>query len=141
MAPSSKLPVKTSVHPHPAAKPEKPVKSEPFLSVYFSRALHRKVLLVLDALEESPNPEQHRDALSAVVVELMNAGMEYCFMKPLKLAKPGFIIQQSANLGMSGALQVLGSVIRNIIGRMDKHQLLSVCGSIRHLMRTEMRAD
>jgi hypothetical protein len=29
---------------------------------------------------------------------------------------------------------VMGSVIRNIIGRMDGPQLLSVCGSIRQLM-------
>ena len=55
-------------------------------------------------------------------------------MKPLKLAKAGFIVQQSANLGLAGAQQVMGSVIRNIIGRMDRPQLLSVRGSIRQLM-------
>jgi hypothetical protein len=60
--------------------------------------------------------------------------MDYYFMKPLKLAKVGFIVQQSANLGLAGAQQVMGSVIRNIIGRMDQPQLLSVCGSIRQLM-------
>lgn len=45
--------------------------------------------------------------------------MNYYFMKPLKLAKAGFILQRSANLGMAGALQVMGSVIRNLVGRMD----------------------
>jgi hypothetical protein len=33
-----------------------------------------------------------------------------------------------------GAQQVIGTVTRNIIGRMDAAQLLSVCGSIRGLM-------
>jgi len=67
-------------------------------------------------------------------VELTNSGLDYYFMKPLKLAKAGFIVQQSANLGLAGAQQVMGSVIRNIIGRMDRPQLLSVRGSIRQLM-------
>jgi len=91
---------------------------------------------LLSALEESPDPaKKHRDALADTIIELTNAGMDYYFLSPLALAKPGFIVQQSANLGMAGALQVIGSVIRNIIGRMDKPQLLSVCGSIRQLMR------
>ena len=65
----------------------------------------------------------------------MNAGMDYYFMRPLRLSKPGFLVQQSANVGMAGAQQVMGSVLRNIIGRMDGPQVLSVCGSIRELMR------
>ena len=79
-------------------------------------------------------PTAHRGALADVVVELTNNGMDYYFMKPLKLAKAGFIVQQSADLGLAGALRVMGSVIRNIITRMDGPQLLSVCGSIRQFM-------
>ena len=67
-------------------------------------------------------------------MELTNSGMDYYFMKPLELAKPGFILLQSANLGMTGVQQVMASVIRQIIGRMESRQLLSVCGSIRRLM-------
>lgn len=89
---------------------------------------------MLGALEKAEDTAAHRDALADVVVELMNSGLDYYFMQPLKLARPGFIVQQSANLGLAGAQQVMGSVIRNIIGRMDGPQLLSVCGSIRRLM-------
>ncbi len=64
----------------------------------------------------------------------MVSGMDYYFMKPLKDAEAGFIVQQSANLGMAGAQNVLGSVLKSIIGRMDAPQLLSVCASIRHFM-------
>lgn len=119
--------------PKPVA--EKPARSDPYLCVYFSHALHKKVLSVIDKLEASPEPEQHRTVLAEVIIELMNAGMDYCFMRPLKMAKPGFIIEQTAGLGLSGALQVLGTVIRNIMGRMNGKQLLSVCTSIRQLMR------
>lgn len=55
-------------------------------------------------------------------------------MQPLKLAKPGFIVEQSANLGMAGVRQVMASVIRQVVGRMEGPQLLSICGSIRQFM-------
>jgi len=107
---------------------------KPFLRFYHSEGLRKKTLSVLGTLEHAEDAIAHRDALADVVVELMNSGLDYYFMKPLKLANVGFIVQQSANLGLAGAQQVMGSVIRNIIGRMGPPQLLSVCGSIRRLM-------
>jgi hypothetical protein len=108
--------------------------SKPFLRFYYSDDLRKKTLSVLGTLEQAQDATAHRAALADVVAKLTSSGMDYYFMKPLKLAKPGFIVQQSANLGMAGAEQMIGSVIRNIIGRMDRPQLLSVCGSIRQLM-------
>jgi hypothetical protein len=108
--------------------------NEPFLRFYHSRELRSNTLSLLSTLEFAEDATAHRDALADVVVELTNHGMDYYFMKPLKLAKAGFIVQQSASLGMAGVQQVMGSVIRNIIGRMDGPQLLSVSGSIRKLM-------
>jgi hypothetical protein len=43
-------------------------------------------------------------------------------------------VEQSASLGLAGVQQVMGSVVRQIIGRMDSPQLISVCGTIRQLM-------
>jgi len=111
-----------------------PEPSEPFLRFYHSKGLRKNTLSLLDALEQAEDATAHRAALADVVVELTNSGMDYYFMKPLRLAKAGFIVQQSANLGLAGVQQVMGSVIRNIIGRMEGPQLLSVCGSIRQLM-------
>lgn len=108
--------------------------SKPSLRFYYSDGLHKKTLSVLSTLEQAQDATAHRGALADVVVELTNSGMDFYFMKPLKLAKTGFIVQQSANLGLAGALKVMASVVRNIIGRMDQPQLLSVCGSIRQLM-------
>jgi len=108
--------------------------SEPFLRFYHSKALRKNTLSLLSTLEQAEDATTHRDALADVVVELANSGMDYYFMQPLKLAKAGFVVQQSANLGLTGIQQVMGAVIRNIIGRMDRPQLLSVCGSIRKLM-------
>ena len=108
--------------------------SKPFLRFYHSDALRKKTLLVLSTIERAQDATAHRDVVADIVVELTNSGFDYYFMKPLKLAKTGFIVEQSANIGMAGAQQVMGSVIRNIIRRMESHQLLSVCGSIRQLM-------
>jgi len=108
--------------------------SKPFLRFYHSAGLRKKTLLVLNTLEQAEDATAHRGALADVVVELTGSGMDYYFMQPLKLAKVGFIVQQSANLGLAGSQQVMGSVIRKIIGRMTQPQLLSVCGSVRQLM-------
>ena len=112
-----------------------PKRSKPFLRFYHSDALRKKTLAVLGTLEKSADPAKHRGALAEIAVELTSAGMDFYFMRPLRLSKPGFLVQQSANVGMAGAGQVMGSVLRNIIGRMDGPQVLSVCGSIRELMR------
>ena len=60
--------------------------------------------------------------------------MDQFFLQSLKATKANFVVQQSASLGLSGVQKVMGTVTRNIIGRMDDRQLLSVCGSIRQFM-------
>lgn len=108
--------------------------SKPFLRFYHSEALRKKTLTLLGTLEQAQDATAHRDALADVVVELTNAGLDYYLLRPLKLAKAGFILEQSANVGLAGVKQVMGSVIRRIVGRMESPQLLSVCASIRQLM-------
>ena len=108
--------------------------SPPSLRFYYSEALHKRTLSLLDRIESSTDPMEHSGELAEVVEELMISGMNYYFMQPLKDAKAGFLTQQSANLGMAGAQKVMGSVLESIIDRMDGSQLVSVCGSIRHLM-------
>jgi len=108
--------------------------SKPFLRFYHSEAIRKKTLSLLGTVEHAPDATTHRDALANIVVELTNSGLDRYFMERLKLAKPGFLVEQSANLGMLGVQQVMASVIRQIIGRMDSPQLLSVCRSIRQFM-------
>ena len=124
----------------PASKAARPAgqsspDSKPFLRFHHSEALRKKTLAVIVDVEQAEEPATHRDALADLVVELTTSGLDYYFIKQLKLAKPGFLVEQSANLGMLGTQQVMGTVIRQVIGRMDGPQLLSVCGSIRQLMR------
>lgn len=133
MTTSSKQPAAPAAKPCTAKPPKASAKALPFLRFYHSEALRKKTLAVLSDLEEASDPTQHRDALAELVAELSDAGLNYYFLRPLKLAKPGFLIEQSASLGMVGARQLFGSVARNVISRLDKAQLLSVSASIREL--------
>jgi hypothetical protein len=108
---------------------------EPYLRFYHSIPLREKTLAVLDALEHSAEPTEYRAALSGIVVDLTRCGMDAYFTKPLKDAKAGFVVEQTASLGMTGAVQLLSSVISSIIGRMGPPQLLSVSSSIRRFMQ------
>jgi hypothetical protein len=135
VAKSSKRPSKRSAAPRvkPPVKVSSP-SSQPFLRFYHSKSLRAKTVAVLTTLEKAKDSTQHRDALADIVVELTDSGMDYYFLRPLKLAKVGFFTEQSANLGMAATTGVWASVIRNIIGSMDKPQLLTVCSYIRQLM-------
>lgn len=107
---------------------------KPYLRFLHSEELREKTIEVLDTLEQAEDPTQYRAALGDLVVELTNTGMDYFFIKPLELANVGFVSRQSANLGMAGALKVMGTMMRRIIGGMDKDQLLIICRYIRQLM-------
>ena len=107
---------------------------QPFLRFYHSEVLRAKTLAVITSIEGTEDGRQHRKALAEVVCELTDSGMDYYFLRPLRIAGAGFFVEQSANMGMGATTRLLGSVIRNIIGGMDNRQLIAVCGYIRQLM-------
>ncbi len=109
--------------------------ARPYLRFYHSRELRTKTNAVLTTLAQARDPTLHRGTLANLAVELTNAGLDYYFLQPLKLAKAGFVVEQSAGLGLVGVQQLMGSVIRSIVGRMDGPQLLSVGTSLRQFMR------
>ena len=134
MPTSSKQPSK------PAAKRTKrsvkpaPPAAKPFLRFYHSDRLRLKTLLVLTTLEQARDSRRYRDALSDIVLELTDSGLEYYYLRPLKLAQVGFVVEQSARLGIGTVKRVMAPVVRSIIGHMDAPQLLTVCSHIRQLM-------
>jgi hypothetical protein len=109
--------------------------AKPFLRFYHSEGLRKRTLAVLDALEQAEDPGTHSEELADILVELMNAGTNAFFIPPLRHAKVGFLILQSASLGLGATQQVLAGAIRNIVRMMDSTQLLSLCGSVRRFMR------
>ena len=124
----------------PAAKPasrpgEVAARAEPQLCFHHSQELRIKTDAVLAALEETPGDARHGAALADLAAELTEAGMDYYFLRPLRLAKVGIIGEQSARLAMAGAVKIISSVSRKYIVRMDQGQLLTVAAHLRELAR------
>ena len=116
-----------------APKATTKVSTEPSLRFHHSQALRTKTNAVLDALKATPEHPKHGESLADLVNELIEAGMDYYFLQALKKAQVGFVTEQSARLGMSGAVKLISSVSRKFIVRMDKDQLLVVATHIREL--------
>lgn len=114
--------------------PEDELVEVPYLRFYHSQALRAKTLNVLTTIEQAKDATRYHTARADLIMELTNAGMDYYFLQPLKLAKVGFVVEQSATVGLSGATRVLAGVIHNIVGHMDRTQMLVVCDYIRDLM-------
>jgi hypothetical protein len=122
---------KTATHAAVKALPK--VSAEPSLRFQHSRELRAKTNAVLDTLESRPDHPKQGESMADLVHELIEAGMEYYFLRALKKAQLGFVMEQSARLGMSGAVRIISSVSRKFIVRMDQHQLLVVAQHIREL--------
>lgn len=122
-----------------AAKTPRKVKAKattatgPSLRFYHSEELREKTNTVLSALESQPDHPHHGEAIADLVTHLIEAGMDYYFLKPLKQAEVGFVAEQSARIGISGAAKLVSSVSRKFIIRMDQTQLLVVATHIRSL--------
>jgi len=88
---------------------------------------------VLSALESADDPEDHREELADLVAGLTRTGMDYYYLRALKLAGVGAVAQGSAKVGISTAVKMISSVSRSFIMRMDGAQLLKVSAHIRSL--------
>lgn len=122
--------------PRPAARASAKAggaSAAPSLRFHHSVDLRNKTDQVLQAIDEKPDHASHPAALADLVGELVDAGMDYYFLRPLKLAEVGFLTEQSARLGLSGAVKLINSVSRKFIVRMDSAQLQIVATHIRSL--------
>ena len=111
-----------------------PPSERAFLRFYYSESLRERTLAVLTTLEQGEDTRRNRAALAEVVLELSDSGMDYYYLRPLRLAKVGSVVEQSAQFGIGGFTWIMAPVIRRIIGRMDNQQVLTICSHIRELM-------
>ena len=84
--------------------------------------------------ETKPDQPKHGHAVADLVSELIEVGMDYYFMVPLKQAEIGFIAEKSARLGISSAVKLISSVSKKYIARINHGQLLVVSSHIQSLV-------
>ena len=111
-----------------------PAAPKPHIKFTHTKAVRKRTLRILDDIEEDDDPTIHREALGDIIVELSETGLNFFFIAPLSKLKMGFVVNQSANLGIAGTLRVLGPTVRNIVGRMDRKQLRRVSKEMRSMM-------
>ena len=140
--PAAKPLAKGAAEEAPAARRAKAVTAvgkdaakAPFLRFYLTPEMQHKVDAVLTLIEESQEPASHGEALADLVVELTDAGMSYFYLRALKSAQVGFVVEQSARLALSGAASLISSVCRRYLVRMDDAQLTAIVRHIRELAR------
>jgi hypothetical protein len=131
-AAAKKVPVKK-----PSAASAKPaqVAETRSLRFYLSDDLHGRLVMTLTTLESAKDASGHHLQLSETIVEVLDEGLDYYFIQPVKVAKAGFIVEQSANLGLVGVRRLMAPVIKSVLSRMDHKQLNSIASSIRELMK------
>ena len=132
--PTSAKPPAASVTAKRAPKKAVGPVSKPFLRFHHSHELRVKTLELLVTVENAEKATAYSGELTELILVLTDSGMDQYFLQSLKATKANFVVQQSAALGLAGVQKVMGTVIRNILGRMDDRQLLVVCGSIRRFM-------
>lgn len=98
-----------------------------------SDALGAKAMRVIDAIDAASHPRGHGEALADLVAELVVAGMDWYFLRPLQRAQVGFMAEQSARLGLNTATKMINSASRGFILRMDLAQLRVVAGYMREI--------
>ncbi len=107
---------------------------KPYFRFTHSKALRIRTLKVLDDIDADADPTPHQNALASLLSELTEAGMQFFFLDNVKKLKMGFVVTQSANLGVGSVLRIMAPTIRNIVGRMDKKQLKQVSTIMRQMM-------
>ena len=110
-----------------------PSVAKPSVRFFHSAGLRKRTDTVLARIDRDDDATQHASALSSVVVELTETGLDYYFLRPLRESKFGIVARQTANLGMSGALRVMSPIIGRILAGADTAQLRGVARHIRHL--------
>ncbi len=105
----------------------------PSLRFHHSHALRERTLIVIDAIEAGPAARGHGEALADLVAELVQAGMDWYFFRPLQRAQVGFMAEQSARLGLNTATRMINSASRGFILRMNHPQLRVVAAYLREI--------
>lgn len=111
-----------------------PASKKPYIRFTYTKALEKRTLNILDAIDNDADPTLHSDTLSELIVDLMKTGMQFFFLDVVKKLKMGVVVTQTANMGVSSVQRVMAPVIRKIVGRMDKKQLHQVSRQIRDMM-------
>jgi len=112
-----------------------PPTEKPYFRFTHSKPLRKRTLKILDAIDRDDDPTVHRKELSDNIIELFETGMSFFILNPLAKLKMGFVVEQSAKVGVASSLRVMAPVVRQVVGRMNKKQLRQLSKEMRRMMK------
>ena len=98
-------------------------------------ALGAKTKRVLDALQKADDPTQHGAELSEVIIALMDAGLKFYFLDPMKQIRLNAVVFQGSALGLAGVIGIIAPMVRNVVAHLDDKQLREVARIMQEMMR------
>ena len=108
--------------------------TRPSLRFFYSAALRTRSKKVLTALERDRDPTRHVGALSSLVVDLTEVGLDYYFLRPLRQGKVGFVARRTASLALASTLGIMSPIIRTILAGRTTTELKVIARHMRQLM-------
>lgn len=98
-------------------------------------ALGVKTKHVLAAIAKDEDPGQHGTELSEIIIALMDAGLKFYFLDPMKRIKLNAVVFQGSALGLAGVLGIIAPMVRNVVAHLDDKQLREVARIMQEMMR------
>lgn len=115
--------------------PPRKKKEAHFFRFTLPDALGVRTKRVLAAIAENDEPGQYGTELSEVIIALMDAGLKFYFLDPMKRIRLNAVVFQGSALGLAGVLGIIAPMVRNVVAHLDDKQLREVAQIMREMMR------
>ena len=99
---------------------------EHFLAVSIPAELHRQADELIEEVRRADSRSLYVPDLVDLVADLMEAGLESSFMKPLEEVGVGFVGRKTARAGLNSAKKGVMMIVGQVFHRMSDDQLLYV---------------
>jgi hypothetical protein len=111
------------------------------VSFPISEDLRQEVESAMIGLRRAEEPEEHAERLAEAVTELIDAGLDYYFIRPLRRAQAGLVTLNGARLAVASANRTLPALVRHVLGGLSGEQLLVIVDYLDGILIEEDRAS
>ena len=91
-----------------------------------SSDLRERIEAVIAEMRDAEKPKQHVAELVTVVLEMTDVGLDYYYLRPLGAIEAGFVLRNTAKVGLAAAKKSLPLLIRKVVSGLSDKQLLAL---------------
>jgi len=86
--------------------------------------LAEEVRQTIDRVRASPDPVEHRDEGSQLVLRLTTACLDAYFVRPVHALEVGFVAEKATTIGVNAANRAIALFVRKITGSLSGDKVL-----------------